>query len=151
MPDFYSVKLDVNQIKREIHFWNQQSSYINALHSDSIPNYIVGRKSIVGCRVHLQEEFFSKILCRYRTSLSLVVGYADGRLPWDRGDRLQLVEHRVGELSPRPHSRRRNRRRLVPRGRRERRQLAIGCINTIEAVEPIDLVVGVPAASTGTA
>ena len=48
MPDFYSVKLDVNQIKREIHFWNQQTSYINALHSDSIPNYIAGRKSIVG-------------------------------------------------------------------------------------------------------
>ena len=50
MPDFYSVKLDVNQIKREIHFWNQQTSYINALHSDSIPNYIAGRKSIVGRR-----------------------------------------------------------------------------------------------------
>ena len=50
MPDFYSVKLDVNQIKREIHFWNQQTSYINALHSDSIPNYITGRKSIVGRR-----------------------------------------------------------------------------------------------------
>ena len=50
MPDFYSVKLDVNQIKQEIHFWNQQTSYINALHSDSIPNYIAGRKSIVGRR-----------------------------------------------------------------------------------------------------
>ena len=50
MPDFYGVKLDVNQIKQEIHFWNQQPSYINALHSDSIPNYIAGRKSIVGRR-----------------------------------------------------------------------------------------------------
>ena len=86
----------------------------------------------------------------------LVVGDADGRLPRYRRDRLQLVEHRVGE----PHSRRRNRRRLVPRGRRERRQLAVGCIcinaigavEAIEAVEPIDLVVGVPAAaSSGTA
>ena len=47
---FYSVKLDVNEIKREIYFWNQQPSYINALHSDSIPNYIAGRKSIVGRR-----------------------------------------------------------------------------------------------------
>ena len=64
MPDFYSVKLDVNQIKREIHFWNQQTSYINALHSDSIPNYIAGRKSIVGRRgLHLRfmNQNFPKI------------------------------------------------------------------------------------------
>ena len=53
MPDFYSVKLDVNQIKREIHFWNQQTSYINALHSDSIPNYIAGQKGIVGRRAEV--------------------------------------------------------------------------------------------------
>ena len=56
MPDFYGVKLDVNQIKQEIHFWNQQPSYINALHSDSIPNYIAGRKSIVGRREGKEEE-----------------------------------------------------------------------------------------------
>ena len=95
------------------------------------------------------------LLILLHTISYLVVGDADGRLPRDRGDRLQLVEHRVGE----PHSRRRNRRRLVPRGRRERRQLAVGCIcinaigavEAIEAVEPIDLVVGVPAASSGTA
>ena len=99
-------------------------------------------------RRHLQVDFqTTDAIYSY-----LVVGYADGCLPRDRRYRLQLVEHRVGELAPRPHSRRWNRRRLVPGGRRERRQLAIGAVEAVEAVEPIDLVVGVPAAAaSGTA
>ena len=40
LPDFYSVKLDVIGFQQKLHFWNWETSYINALYSDSIPNYL---------------------------------------------------------------------------------------------------------------
>ena len=72
MPDFYSIKLDVNEIKREIYFWNQQPSYINALHSDSIPNYIAGRKSIVGRREPGTKQICETFMKLDRNDLQLV-------------------------------------------------------------------------------
>ena len=40
LPDFFSVKLDVIGFQPKLHFWNQEASYINALYSDSLPNYL---------------------------------------------------------------------------------------------------------------
>ena len=40
LPDFYSVKLDVIGFQLKLHFLNRETSYINALYSDSIPNYL---------------------------------------------------------------------------------------------------------------
>ena len=40
LPDCYSVKLDVIGFQQNLHFWNQETSYINALYLDSIPNYL---------------------------------------------------------------------------------------------------------------
>ena len=48
LPDFYRVKLDVIGNKYKLHFWNMETSYDNALCSDTCPNYIGRRKILQG-------------------------------------------------------------------------------------------------------
>ena len=48
LPDFYRVKLDVIGNKYKLHFWNRETSYNNALCSDTCPNYIGRRKILQG-------------------------------------------------------------------------------------------------------
>ena len=65
MPDFYSVNLDVNQIKWKLHFWNWETSYMNALYSESIPNFVQTYQSLkdaVNC--HVVDAFPFNDICR---------------------------------------------------------------------------------------
>ena len=80
MPDFYGVNLDVNQIKWKLHFWNREMPCINALHSDSIPNYIECQKMFqrprdVGKKANFHDSRSSRLRNRMNSSRSLTQGW----------------------------------------------------------------------------
>ena len=69
LPDFYSVKLDVIGFQPKLHFWNRETSYINALYSESIPNYLETYQSFKDA-VSMEFHDFGVIL---KLSLSLEI------------------------------------------------------------------------------